>query len=219
MLSSYSIGHSTPEVIFGDVSRPLIYPHAIPQHLRSQWPAQREVVVSFAGLTTEKRAARIEQWLTDSKQFLPPTDMTSPFERILRFPRPWPFWNKNLANGYSSQGAVQLIHSRRGRSWPGKGWDPGYFDRMLKSQFVLCPDGDFVWTYRFFEAILCGAVPIVENSCQLYDGYIYYSMKDSLASVRVDDEVREYNYRRCVEHLTVDIPLLESEIMRNSGRN
>ena len=47
---------------------------------------------------------------------------------------------------------------------------------MAKSKFVLCPNGDFIWTYRFFEAIACGAIPIIEDDLPLYDGFQYYKM-------------------------------------------
>jgi hypothetical protein len=66
-----------------------------------------------------------------------------------------------------------IINSLRGRSEATKVYDKTYFDKMAQSKFVLCPDGDFVWTYRFFEAILSGAIPVIQNHCSLYRGYMY----------------------------------------------
>jgi Exostosin family len=37
----------------------------------------------------------------------------------------------------------------------------GYYDQLQSTRFALCPDGDFPWTYRFLEAIMCGAIPVV----------------------------------------------------------
>ena len=69
---------------------------------------------------------------------------------------------------------AMIINSHRGRSDATRRYDKTYFDKMARARFVLCPDGDFVWTYRFFEAILCGAIPIIQNWCELYNGYYHF---------------------------------------------
>lgn len=74
--------------------------------------------------------------------------------------------------------------STRGRDDATKFFDAAYFDMMARAKFVLCPNGDFVWTYRFFEACIFGAIPIVEDTCDAYNGYHYYMSGD------------EYEYRR-----------------------
>lgn len=71
---------------------------------------------------------------------------------------------------------IEIKASTNGRTLPIKAWDDEYYKGLMKSEFVLCPDGDFVWTYRFFEAIICGAIPVIENKCDLYDGFFYYDM-------------------------------------------
>ena len=47
-------------------------------------------------------------------------------------------------------GTLEIVHAQ-------------YWDMMQRAKYVLCPDGDFVWTYRFFEAVACGAIPIIER--------------------------------------------------------
>jgi hypothetical protein len=37
-----------------------------------------------------------------------------------------------------------------------KAWHDDYSTEMSRAEFVIRPNGKFVWTYRFFEAILCG---------------------------------------------------------------
>lgn len=32
---------------------------------------------------------------------------------------------------------------------------------MCKSRFALCPGGDAPWSMRFYEALVCGAIPVV----------------------------------------------------------
>jgi hypothetical protein len=39
-----------------------------------------------------------------------------------------------------------------------------YFDDLCRSKFVLCPQGTGIDTHRVYEAILCGATPVVLHS-------------------------------------------------------
>jgi hypothetical protein len=38
-----------------------------------------------------------------------------------------------------------------------------YFQTMASSKFVLCPAGDAPWSFRFYETLMCGSIPIVES--------------------------------------------------------
>mmetsp|Transcript_8527 Transcript_8527/g.23900 ORF Transcript_8527/g.23900 Transcript_8527/m.23900 type:complete len:361 (+) Transcript_8527:206-1288(+) len=40
-------------------------------------------------------------------------------------------------------------------------YDYEYYDSLMDTRFALVPDGDFPWTYRFLESIMCGAIPVV----------------------------------------------------------
>lgn len=76
---------------------------------------------------------------------------------------------------------LKITNSDKGRVFPYKAWDEDYYKEMGAAKFVLCPNGDFIWTYRFFEAILCGAIPVVEEECELYKDFIYHtSIHDNL---------------------------------------
>lgn len=72
-----------------------------------------------------------------------------------------------------------ITDSNNGRNCDTKERDNVYFRLMSRAKFVLCPNGDFVWTYRFFEAILCKAIPIIEDDCELYGGYHFYRLGDN----------------------------------------
>lgn len=41
-------------------------------------------------------------------------------------------------------------------------FDKNYYKTMCKSKFCLCPAGDLMWSMRFYEALLCGCIPIVD---------------------------------------------------------
>lgn len=59
-----------------------------------------------------------------------------------------------------------------------KSWDTEYYDILSQSKFVICPSGDFIWSYRFFEAI-------------------------------------EHNYALCVDRITIDKKMLNSELKKH----
>lgn len=42
--------------------------------------------------------------------------------------------------------------------------DAEYFKKMASSKFTLCPTDIFPWSYRFFEAIICRSIPILNDN-------------------------------------------------------
>jgi hypothetical protein len=85
------------------------------------------------------------------------------------------------------------------------------------SQFVLCPPGDYVWSYRFFEACLCGAIPIIHDVAPVYEGFQYLRLgHDDLAACSRSVEAAQHNLRRATELLTAPRDILSSAIERNA---
>lgn len=101
---------------------------------------------------------------------------------------------------FLNQFDATIIYSDRGRRTNTKALDEWYFKEMAKARFVLCPDGDFVWTYRFFESIIFKAIPIVQNVADVYDGYKFYTENDYC--VYRQDWV-EYNFNKAKKELTL----------------
>lgn len=64
---------------------------------------------------------------------------------------------------YSNNTAARVEFSQSGRNVLRETglFDYDYYDNLMASRFALAPDGDFHWTYRFLEAIMCGAIPII----------------------------------------------------------
>jgi len=109
---------------------------------------------------------------------------------------------------------ILIASSNRGRQFPTKAWDQGYFDLLCDSQFVLCPDGDFQWTYRFFEAVICGAIPVVQSESAIYHGYAYRVMnKANLARMNYSLEEAEHNFSLAESLLTLEPQLLDRELI------
>jgi hypothetical protein len=102
----------------------------------------------------------------------------------------------NEKNNKYEKDNIRIIFTSKGRNFPEKAWDSEYYDELLCSQFVLCPNGDFVWTYRFFEAIMCGAIPIIEDRCDIYEGFYFYDMKDPVNKLK-------YSKKNALENLEI----------------
>jgi hypothetical protein len=212
-LPSLEIVHNTPLTRVGRLSRPLIFPHQIFDYLRQRWLARRPKRIVFSGLITDTRKKVISEWY--ERQFA---------EEIV-----WPRSNQIAATlnhrvlrrlrlrvpekrAAFQQRGLLIRSSEKGRKFPGKAWDQPYFDEMLRSQFVLCPNGDYVWTYRFFEAAMCGAIPVVQDGCPAYDEFRYLRLSDSLEDLSWDAETAEHNFELCRRRLTLDREELNREI-------
>lgn len=88
---------------------------------------------------------------------------------------------RKLYEIYESEHKPIIIYSsEKGRQKENKELDYRYFEILHRSKFVACPDGDFTWSYRFFEAILCKAIPIIESDSPLYEDYKFYKLGDKL---------------------------------------
>ncbi len=215
-LPAVHVDHSAPRTSVGNIQRPLIFPHAIVQRCRTLWADDRTVRFSFAGLVTDSRRQVLGDWLrsVDARAQLDVSNDYAPFSFI----RSLGSWQRRFVDRRRKKsvsvdtGQVVFWESRRGRHFPGKSWDEEYYELLGRSQFVLCPSGDYVWTYRFFEAALCGALPIVEKTCDAYSGFRYRAMSDPASDLEWRREDAEHNYTRCSELLTIPGRSLSNEI-------
>jgi len=92
--------------------------------------------------------------------------------------------------------------SQNGREWPLKAWDNKYFADMAKTEFTLCPSSDFVWTYRFYEAALCGSIPVVEQRTPAHAGYVTKLFDDEEFEWSEKDAL--HNYQLAVSQLVIN---------------
>jgi hypothetical protein len=205
-----TIDHQTPSTALGRVVRPLIFPRAIVDRCRTLWPATRAHRYSFAGLLTDNRRALLEGWMagrTDHASALAPKTTFGDFVRrqLIR-------WRG--ADRQRRIGDVTVWSSERGRRFPTKAWDEEYFAMLADSEHVLCPSGDYPWSYRFFEACLCGAVPIVEAATPLYDGFRYRLMADPPDAAPWSAADAEHNFLACAARIVVPLDELDGELAR-----
>jgi len=107
---------------------------------------------------------------------------------------------------------MHVSPSNLGRQFPIKAWDDQYYDFLGLSEFTLCPAGDYIWTYRFFEAALCGSIPIVQDACEIYKGFEYEYMSCDVHSLKWTEEKALHNYERAVQLLTVPYDVLNDAL-------
>lgn len=59
-------------------------------------------------------------------------------------------------------------------------FDEKYWQNMVRSKFVVAPGGDAPYSFRFYEAILSGAIPLINDPATDWGptGYLGQNMKD-----------------------------------------
>jgi hypothetical protein len=85
-------------------------------------------------------------------------------------------------------------------------FDEHYYRVMCQSQFTLCPAGDEPWSMRFYEALMCRSIPILQSRThhrslrEALRGYKYYTSSEELL---YRPEWVERNYRMFLRHHTL----------------
>ena len=89
------------------------------------------------------------------------------------------------------------------RNW----FDEHYFRIMCASQFALCPGGDESWSMRFYEALMCKAIPILPDRITFRNEYearlpYKYFLADEVIEYRHD--WAEQNYELFKQYHTLE---------------
>ena len=207
------INHEKPETGIAGLTKNLIFPIQIVTHCKALWKTERIHAFTFAGLITKSRNELISNWIksniTKEKFDLP---ITNSFVNKWRN-KVYNFFNLDSSVSKSINNLI-IWSSNKGRKFPIKAWDEAYFEVLSNSEFVLCPSGVCVWSYRFFESILCGAIPIIESHCSAYDGFRFKYMTDDAKSFIWSKEDAEHNYILCLERITIDPELLKAALVQ-----
>ncbi|MDF9795218.1 hypothetical protein OKW21_000481 [Catalinimonas alkaloidigena] len=98
----------------------------------------------------------------------------------------------------------------KGWKMPKNLFDSTYYQLLCNSKFTLCPRGKFLWTYRFYEAIMCKSIPIVDKHYEEPSmwGFKYYYYQESSTHLFSQDIV-EHNYRLFLQRHTLIDEFLE----------
>lgn len=213
LTNAIKIGHVAPNTYFGKIHRSLIFPHSLTNYCFSLWKQNRTYHYSFQGLITTKRKNLLEDWIFKN--------ITT---KKIKLPTKSNFWVKlrnKLLRTLGINNAIKtkiynlvIWSSEKGRYYPFKAFDEDYFKVLANSKFVLCPSVDCVWSYLFFEAILCGAIPIVEQHCEVYNGFKYFTFNEVAKDLVWQKNEAEFNYNLCLQKITISQIELNTEIER-----
>jgi hypothetical protein len=167
------IDHNTPFVIIGSIQKQLIFP----KWLFDTPNLAKKYEITFSGAPTIQR-------VTDAiaiYEFQPGVRLIilKLFKKLL----------VNFRNRITTRilnSLTQRLTSRekklrwtlRGRSAENKLFDSAYFEEMAQSKYVYCPSGDFLWTYRFYEAIICGSFPLQLKEDVMFSRLGLYTKRD-----------------------------------------
>jgi len=72
-----------------------------------------------------------------------------------------------------------IEYTKEGRDMAAKHlFKDEYMGLMSRSRFALCPRGVYLWSYRVFEAALCGAIPVIDFPDETHRGLKCYKNTD-----------------------------------------
>ena len=209
-----AVNHEIPQTSIFGINKPIIIPASISSYLYGQWKKEKKYQFSFAGLITLQRKNLLQKWL----------DINFKDSGLTVVNKQHPVWEalKKLVTSFripitskTKYGKLLIWNSNRGRLFPGKSWDEAYYRTLLDSNFVLCPNGDFIWSYRFFESILCGAIPVIEEYCPAYQGFKFRYIDEQIHINEWTIEDAEFNYNLAVERLVLSKGELENSLSKS----
>lgn len=116
----------------------------------------------------------------------------------------------NLKSSWQVLGTFDKTFSGKGclpKAMKNKGvFDEDYYKTMKMSCFALCPAGDAPWSIRFFEALMCKSIPVVNKRSETWRikeernaGYFYYLSSDKKV---YSQDIAEENYRLFIKNHT-----------------
>lgn len=86
-------------------------------------------------------------------------------------------------------------------------FDTNYYQTMCRSRFTLTPTDEYNWSYRFFEAILCLSIPVVEKNSPDKYHQEYHCVVDGDEHTYNADHARA-NYEKFIQstHFLLNVP-------------
>lgn len=170
--------HQKPYIKYKNITKPLVFPKKLIDFCNK--PVSKIYDFTFTGIKTQNRAEILNKWLEK-------------------------YTGKNISlknkNRFEFDKSF-IKFSKNGRIFPHKAMDKNYYKTLMHSKFVLCPNGDFVWTYRFFEAVMCNAIPVIEEYCDIYKDFVFYTMDSSPKTLKYDKKIIKHNQKILIKNFT-----------------
>ena len=154
----FSINHAKPLTSIGEIYSELIFP----EWFFGEVDRDKKEVIIFEGLITKQRIKYIVKLLEYG--FI--REKLSIFIYSIN-----KHYGGFLISRLLSKDTVIIKFSYNGRKKQFKLYDSRYFLNLSKSKYVICPPGDFVWTYRLFETVMSKSIPIINHKDEHVEKY------------------------------------------------
>lgn len=111
----------------------------------------------------------------------------------------------------------QICFTTQGREINKFFFDKEYYTTLKSAYFVLCPRGDYNWSYRFFESIMCFAIPIIElnNFDETMEGFFYFTNDKPQVDYVYDIYKAKANYLLFLERHTFLSDMINISFLNN----
>lgn len=179
-LMHIEISHSEPRTrIVDGFSAPLIFPKLICNQFKT--PVVDKIdKIYFRGKWTLSRAVDMLKLAWSLKQYKAVLSLV--LNALI------------LRHSYTIETTkLLIIFTKRGRISAFKYIDEDYFTEMSKYKYVYCSPGDYIWTYRFYETLQVGSIPIALASSIYYQPFSYIKELSELATSRDDQSIAVQN--------------------------
>lgn len=176
------ISHSEPTTkIFDCFSAPLIFPKLIRDKFNTPINSKIDKIY-FRGKWTLSRAIDMFKLAWNLNEF---KALFSLLLKALIFRHSYTIETSKLF----------IIFTKRGRTAAFKYIDEDYFTEMSKYKYVYCSPGDYIWTYRFYETMQVGSIPIALASSKYYHPFSYIKDLKDLSSLKDDQAIADQNQK------------------------
>lgn len=153
-----TIDHKKPITRIGNISRPLFFPKIIVKNYYKDFEDKLNQVY-FRGIFTYSRMFQVISLFMKIRAYL---EIFVLVKNVIL-----------LKKKFSIESSkVIIIFTREGRINQSKFLNKDYFNELSAYKFIFCPSGDFKWTYRFFETVLVGSIPITSVDVPIYKDYL-----------------------------------------------
>jgi hypothetical protein len=168
---SIEINHETPFTKINNLYQaPVIFPKILSKNFYKPLIEKKTNKIYFRGLFTYSRA--FESLLI----FIFHLDLIAIFKIFSSI-------LSKKKNFEINTNKIKFVFTNRGRVSKYKFLDEEYYKEMSNYRFIFCPKGDFIWTYRFFESIQLGSIPITCFKTKIYDDFKYFKIYDDLRKI------------------------------------
>ncbi len=161
-IKNLHIDHGTPLNFNNGIQYNLIFPNSFLTDIENLLPKEKDIDYLFIGTIKGPHREFLTKW--------------------------------NCKKSYISFNGKQFEHPRDNIEHPyykQNYFNENYFKEMCRSKFVLAPGGctpkfntkrqawDFLWTYRFWESVLCRCIPITDEPDPVWHNeYKFYKTND-----------------------------------------